>query len=78
MKTYERMLFVSISEASPRSGASWSIGMSVRTACLSAFDELREARDQSPRIGLLAERQQDALLALAPRSKSVEVCRDRA
>ena len=59
------MFFVSTSEASPRSGASWSTGMSVRTVVLERLDEVGQARDEVLRVGLLAQREQDALLALA-------------
>ena len=65
------MFFVSTSDASPRSGASWATGMSVLTVALERLDEVGQARDEVLRIGLLAQREQDALLAQA----AIEVVR---
>ena len=56
------MSLVSIWDASPSSGAIWLAGMSVETAEPIASMSVRQPRDERLRIGLLAQRQQDALL----------------
>ena len=65
------MFFVSTLPASPASFASSACGMSVLTVALNAANELRDPRDEVRDVGLLAERRQDALLAVA----AVEVVR---
>ena len=57
------MFFVSTSEASPRSGGELRHRDVRLDRRLEGLDEVGQARDQVLRIGLLAQRQQDALLA---------------
>ncbi len=53
---------MSTSEASPRSGASWDDRDVRLDRALERLDEIGQARDQVLRVGLLAQRQEDALL----------------